>query len=102
VTRWFSGQLQTDRVDGDGDGDGQLFDASKHFIEKLRQSYPDHHRSETMPLLARIYARDGKQAEALSLLRDCISRIEADKQCSPQEVAELSAPLISTLRDLER
>ena len=82
--------------------DGKLFDVSKHFIEKLRQSYPDHHRSETMGLLARIYAHEGKAAEGLSLLRDCISRIEADKKCSPREVAIFSDPLIATLRDLER
>jgi hypothetical protein len=81
---------------------GGMFDVSKRFIEKLRESYPDHHRSETMGLLARIYAHEGRRADGVALLRDCISRIEGDTMCSPREVAAFSEPLLAVLRELER
>jgi hypothetical protein len=78
-----------------------LLDVAKQFLEKLRVSYPHHYRSETMGLLARVYASEGKQAAGVALLRDCIARIEGDKQCTPREVAAFSGPLVSTLRDLD-
>jgi hypothetical protein len=80
---------------------GKLFDVSKHFLEKLRGSYKDHHRSETMALLAHIYAGEGRRAEGITLLHDCIGRIEADNSCSPREVAFFSEPLRAALRELE-
>lgn len=79
-----------------------LFDTAKHLIEKLRRSYEHHHRSETMALLAQIYAKEGKRPEAIALLRDCIDKIKADEQCSPREVAKSSAPLLAALAELER
>ena len=78
-----------------------LFDMSKHFIEKLRESYEHHYRSETMGLLARIYVREGKRREGVALLRECISKIKADKDCTPNEVAAFSAPLLSALAEVE-
>jgi hypothetical protein len=54
-----------------------------------------------MGLLARIHAIEGRRAEGIALLRECISRIEADKSCSAREVAFFSEPLRATLRELE-
>jgi len=81
--------------------EARLFDRAKQFLEKLRQSYEDHHRSETMGLLARIYAREGRARDGIALLRECISRIKSDGNCSPDEVARFSAPLLATLSELE-
>jgi hypothetical protein len=81
--------------------EARLFDRSKQFIEKLRRSYEDHHRSETMGLLARIYAREGRALDGIALLRECISKIKSDESCSPHEVARFSAPLVAALSELE-
>jgi hypothetical protein len=81
--------------------ESNLFDLSKQFIEKLRESYKDHHRSETMGMLARIYAREGRLEQGVALLRDCVARIQADEMCSPREVEHFSAPLLVALRELE-
>jgi hypothetical protein len=81
--------------------DAGLFDLARRFIENLREAYADHHRSETMAMLARIHAREGRSAEGIALLRDCIARIRADEQCNAEEVERFSAPLVAALTELE-
>ena len=77
-----------------------LFNVSQRFIEQLRASYAHHYRSETMALLARIYARQGRRDEAVSLLRACIDRVDADEQCTPREKAAFAAPSLAALAEL--
>ena len=81
--------------------EANLFAIARQFIEKLRESYQHHYRSETMGHLARIYAIDGRSEDGRALLRECIARIEADESCSPREVARFCAPLIEALRELD-
>jgi hypothetical protein len=77
------------------------FDIAKERIEKLRRSYKDHHRSQTMALLARIYASEGKRNAGTALLRACLRKIESDAMCSPSEVESFSKPLREALALLQ-
>jgi hypothetical protein len=79
-----------------------LIDVAKHFIEKLVSSYTHYHRNETMVLLARIYSMEGRRAEAVEFLRNCIDRIETDTGCSSRERAGFLAPLLQELRKLQQ
>lgn len=81
--------------------EARLFDLSKVFIEKLRVSYKDDYRSDTMALLARIYADEGRPDEGKALLRDCLARIAGDGMCSPREIEHFSQPLRNMLADLD-
>lgn len=57
-----------------------------------------YYRSDTIGLLARIYASEGRIEDGRALLRACLDLIERDPQCSPRGVASFIEPLVKTLR----
>lgn len=52
-----------------------LFTEAERLLLKLRDTYADYQRSEEMSLLARLWASQGRRDEAISLLKDCLSRL---------------------------
>jgi hypothetical protein len=50
------------------------------FFRKLRDNYKDSHRSEEMGLLAEIWCRGEKHAEAKELLFDCLRKLVAESK----------------------